>query len=339
MAQNLHLTLTETYDLQTQRGKLGCIAVHTPTLESVNKKYPNLAQNFKSISYDGCNIVMACASTLPADPAGIGFESGQVAPEDMFNPFLHRAVSNESFNTIRNRMLTLSGDGQAPYGSPIDMVDSTDNLFVGQTSEQNKQMYYGLLASGGWRKAMPQQGIMVKGLYPIAYRVLDTYGGYPYGPVTEQAAGIDSGLPDVLEKDTRVSVTGGSTPSAFIEAPRSPGVIKGRPVKMPSFPLHNYSVNSSGGTSMKEPPTTYVWMMVTPPASDSGVLWYYRMRVTWRVTLHTLTSAMEYALASGLRNLGTTTYTSGFTVPESKGAEVTTNMVDAFEGTQIEQVM
>lgn len=331
MGQNLYLTLTETYDLKTERGKLGCVAVHTPTIASIEKKYPALLRNFRSISFDRCNIVLACASSLPVDAQAVGFESGQVAPEDVFNPFLHRAVSNESFEIVRNRMLSIAGSA----GSyPLNSVDSTEDLFSGQTADNNKQAYYGLLASGGWKKALPQQGIIVKGLYPIAYRVLDTYGGTPYGPVSAQIGGLQKNLPDALEQDTFVSATGGADSSQYVGYGRAPGVIKGRPVKMPSFPLHNYP---NATATPAEPPITYVWTMVTPPASTAGTQWYYRMRVTWHITLHTLVPVSDYLL-SGARTLGQATYSNSYS-SASKDANTTENMVDTFDGTEIEQVM
>lgn len=330
MSQNLKISLSETYDLHTQENKMGCVAVHTPAILSVSRKYPGLLRNFTFISFDRCDIVMACASALPLDPLQVGTEAGQVAPQDAFNPFLHRAVSNDSFNTIRNRMLTIAGDSGVEYGNP-SVIDKTDTLFSGTGDEH--ATYYGLLGLNGWKKALPQEGIVVKGLYPIAYQVLDTYGGVPYGPVNTQIAGADTKLPDILESDTLVGTTGTSSGAEFVSSVRSPGIVKGKPVKMPRWPLHASA--SDANQNAGNPPVTYVWMMCTPPASSAGQSWYYRIRITWHITLHKLQSAMNFAPAAVIRQFGSATYANDFV----SGAKETTNTLDAFEGTDIEQVM
>lgn len=331
MVQNLNLTISETYDLHTQQNKLGCVAVHTPSLASISNKYPGLLRNFTSISFDKCDIVMACASALPLDPLQIGTDSGQVAPQDAFNPFLHRAVSNESFNLIRNRMLTIASEGPSIYGSPSS-VDNTDNLFTNGGDQH--LTYYGLLGLNGWKKALPQEGIVVKGLYPIAYQLLDSYGGVPVGPINSQIVGANTSLPEYLENDTYVSANGpSSAPDRYIGSSRSPGVIKGKSVKMPHWPLHG-----NGGSSDNDagnPPVTYVWMMCTPPATNAGSAWYYRIRVTWHITLHKLQSALNFSSVGALRAYGALSYGTDIVT----GAKDTSNTIDAFEGTNIQQVM
>nr|BBE29361.1 capsid protein [Chlorocebus cynosuros associated smacovirus] len=175
----MFVKVSETYDLSTKVNKMGFLGIHTPDGPLVHDHYSGLFQNFKKFRYVSCDVAMACASMLPADPLQIGVEAGDIAPQDMFNPILYKACSNDSMSTLLNRLYA----GQAGASSNVIAKNSVvadnspdfgydDDNFVDQFA-----MYYGLLSdTSGWKKAMPQQGLTMTGLRPLTFGILATQG-------------------------------------------------------------------------------------------------------------------------------------------------------------------
>ena len=177
---------------------MGIVAIHTPTGSLIDKMWPGLVLQHKKVRFVKCDVAMACASMLPADPLQIGVEAGAIAPQDMFNPILYKAVSNDSMSNIQSY---IQGYGSAKstgfnivnQGSVVDMNDP------GFTNDSDAQidafsMYYGLLAdSDSWKKAMPQSGLTMRGLYPLVYQVVSNYGvnGRPAAPVNDNKGGAN----------------------------------------------------------------------------------------------------------------------------------------------------
>lgn len=195
------VTLAETYDLSTKTGKISMIGIHTPNREIIEKTYPGLLMQCKFMRVVKQDVAIACASMLPSDPLQVGFEDGQIAPQDMFNPILYKACSNDSFSTIEARLLGLQNE----YGTrPVDVsgnqaVIEQDNA-VGNADDF--KVYYSLLADhDGWKKAHPQQGLNMKGLIPLVFdkyynvgenkEVGQTTGMDEYYPVLSDAIGSD----------------------------------------------------------------------------------------------------------------------------------------------------
>ncbi|ADB24814.1 ORF9 [Chimpanzee stool associated circular ssDNA virus] len=89
----MFVKVSETYDLSTQTDKMGFVGIHTPEGKLVYNMWSGLFKNFRKFRYASCDVTMACASMLPADPLQIGVEAGDIAPQDMFNPILYKAVS------------------------------------------------------------------------------------------------------------------------------------------------------------------------------------------------------------------------------------------------------
>lgn len=298
--------ITETYDLSTEVDQLGIIGIHTPSSVAMNDLYNGLMVNHRKIRLVGCDVTIACASMLPADPLQIGTEAGSIAPQDMFNPILYTAVSNDRFNTIQNRIMM--GTNVSDYGS-VSKADPniTDDFAV----------YYALLSdSDGWKKAMPQSGLQMSGLYPIVYEVLST------------------------------QATPGPMPSAFVGEGRATGadlntleeisynLIRGNSKRMPAIPLHNMpgdSVPSEGSWF----PTTYVACIVMPPAKLHKL--YYRMAVTWTYELIDVIPVTEYATGTFLENFGNHSYASDY-VNQSSKMDTKTDTVDV-KGASITKIM
>lgn len=139
--------ITETYDMKTTVGKLGVVGIHTPKWGQMLRLYPGLMMQHKFARFKKCDIVGACASVLPADPLQVGVEAGMVAPEDMFNPILMKAVTNESFDTIVNMIYN------APNVQALGSVNEVKTDGTNISPEDAMDIYYGLLEqSKKWKK-------------------------------------------------------------------------------------------------------------------------------------------------------------------------------------------
>ena len=156
---------------------MGIVGIHTPKGDLITRLWGGLAMQHKYVRFHSCDVTMACASLLPADPLQIGQEAGAIAPQDMFNPILYKAVSNDSMSNLQAWLSASAVDSHfGKDGSVVDINDaefrSSDDAVVSQFD-----MYYSLLGNpDGFRKAMPQAGLQMRGLYPLVYQVVSNYG-------------------------------------------------------------------------------------------------------------------------------------------------------------------
>lgn len=322
----VRVRVSETYDLSTEVDKMGIIGIHTPGSTEIVRLWSGLYDNYRYMRLVGCDVTLACASMLPADPLQIGTEAGEIAPQDMFNPILYRAVSNESFNTLQSRIYA----GQPAGEESQSIVVSDLGTLPADTTDFD--IYYGLLAEpDGWKKAMPQSGLEMRGLYPIVHTVLNTYG-----QMTEDMTA--DGLDDVpvsvgTENAAKWNFQWGPTASTF----------KGPAVRMPRLPtkvvnheaVTGQDVSGSVGVGNVQFPTTYVAMIVTPPAKLHKL--YYRMKVTWTVEFEEVRPLSEIKNLSTLAQIGKYSYATDYEDQSSKMSTVE-DMVDV-SGTSLEKVM
>lgn len=320
----VRVQISETYDLSTQVNKMGVIGVHTPTTGQIMQLYPGLMKNFRYYRLTGCDIKLACASMLPADPLQVGTEAGAIAPQDMFNPILYKAVSNESFETILGRMY--GGTGLGTLGS-VDRTSGSDY----QSDEFG--LYYSLLAEpNGWKKAMPQQGLDMRGLYPIMYNGLYSYGN-PYGAhYGETAAGIVSGFPNVSDSADGTTISSQSSPS-----------MRGNAVKMPRLPTYISAageITDASETPLTpnpvpcNAPKTFVGCIIVPPAKLNK--FYFRMKVTWTIEFEEVRPLTELMSLSDMASVGTFNYYTDFNFSKMEKKEST---VDTIGTDDLEQIM
>lgn len=253
--------VSETYDLSTTQDKMGLIGIHTPQFSTIKGMWGGLCENYKFFRVVSCDVALACASMLPVDPLQIGTETGSIAPQDMFNPMLYRAVSNDAFETILARIYSSTNSND--QGS----VKSNKFELTGTEADQ-WDLYYGVLADPSWRKAMPQSGLEMRGLYPLVYSVVNTYG----------PTGLSSLIAD-LDKVTTINQAGGAASTSGVA-----GTIRGPPMRMPRIPTRVRPDTTTNPTL----PTVYVGAIVCPPAKLNKL--YYRMRVTWTIEFSELIS-------------------------------------------------
>ncbi|QIR82260.1 capsid protein [Chicken smacovirus mg2_55] len=338
--------VSETYDLSTKIGKMGLVGIHTPTGDLISRMWPGLILQHKKFRFVKCDVAMACASMLPADPLQIGVEAGSIAPQDMFNPILYKAVSNESMNQFQAWLnIVQQTAGLTGAFSKGSVVDVNDPNFVGDggTPEYDQfSMYYALLAdSDGWRKAMPQAGLEMHGLYPLVFQVVSQFGSGP-----ENSSG---------QFYAPLSVPGVSAPTAEDKSPTSElGTVssvtsrsmRGPSMRMPAVDTTFFVTRAStdlnllpGGinvdTSLDKVPPAYVGMIILPPAKQNQL--YYRLKVTWTIEFSGLRSAVDISNWFNLESIGQLAYGSDYEAQSAKMSS-RTGMVDT-DGSNITKIM
>lgn len=300
------VTVSEIYDMNTQKDKIGLIGVHTPTRESIDKKWHGYFLNHKHYRILDCSVSIACASMLPLDPLGIGTGANQVAPQDIMNPILYRAVANDTWNTIVARLYSpVAPDvGDTDVNSVLALKDA----FKNDASNMNQEnLYYSLLASKEWRKAMPQQGLNMRGLRAFCYPIVSQFGeGALHSTVlvnnnpsvTGATAGAQSAQsPDYLPGMPQAVNAGTSNPN-------SPRYFRGRAQPLPRWPTcpggidkvssADYSVNDQYHiveNNVMANVRAYVCAIVMPPMKLTSL--YYRMKVSWRIAFDNPCSILE----------------------------------------------
>jgi len=273
--------ISSMYDLQTNT-KFGLIGVHTPSAGQIATKYDGLARNYKFMKIKSCTVKIACASVLPADPLQVGVTAGKISPADMMNPILYRAVSNDSWNTIVNRIYSANWNG--------DSADGLDDGFGYLDAPTTEKVYYSLLSSPGWRKVMPQQGLSVKGLRPLVHEVVSVFGNELKGNL---ATAYASQSPDDMVAGS--SASGNPT----IINDRN-AVFRGRTLPMPAIPTATITGTTESATVDNAPavPKTMV-LAIVMPFSQLQVM-YYRMIVTWDIVFFGLRPATEISMSTAV---------------------------------------
>lgn len=312
--------IRETYDLSTTANRMGLIAVHTPSMTLLRQLYPGLVLQYKKVRCDRCDVALASASLLPADPLQVGTEVGDIAPQDLFNPILYRAVSTDSFNTIVARVNAFSDfSTTGSLGVPGTVGNDP---FTGLSDLGSEDVYYSLLSESGWKKAMPQSGLTMTNLVPLVYALVNTFGNFNM---------VNS--PNSLNKILTVSNTGNTNLSEIGRTFRGPAM------PMPSVPtlasLTGETATVAGSSAsdwaipvgtLSEIPKTYVSMFVLPPSKLHKL--YFRMSIVWTVTFSDLCSTIERGQLSNMIDAGAVTYGRQYDIPDDSKMTVHESTVD-----------
>ncbi|QIR82270.1 capsid protein [Chicken smacovirus mg5_1212] len=346
----VQVRVSETYDLSTKVGKMGVVGIHTPIGSLIDKMWSGLVLQCKKFRFVKCDVAMACASMLPADPLQIGVEAGAIAPQDMFNPILYKAVSNDTMNNflsfIQNCAATEGTLTAVDKGSVIDVndfdlnyekiVDGTQH--IGQVNQF--EAYYGLLASEGWRKAMPQAGLQMTDLVPLVYQTLNQYGINQFNDASGQNIGNVFQIP--------IKVGADKTPVVYEHEPVQAIVstqIRGPSMRMPAIDTVYFDENPtadvvpSGKAYVKSNtglvPPAYVALLVLPPAKLNQL--YYRLKVTWTIEFTGIRPLSDIAAFTALGSIGSESYGTDY---DSQSANMSskTSMVDT-DGADIHKIM
>nr|BBE29371.1 capsid protein [Papio cynocephalus associated smacovirus] len=281
--------IRETYDLSTKKDKMTMLGVHTPSMTWLVRQYQGFFLNCKKFRIDKCDIACACASTLPADPLQIGTSETDIAPQDMFNPILYRAVSNDSYDTLNSRLYSLGYFNSTTTGGSVDQAQEAF------TGVDNFALYYSILARpDGFRTASPQSGFEMRGLTPLVWEQL----------YSEQAP-YSTDLSVMSDPDNNVAINRPGAPgitesgSAYTRVPTS---VRGSARPYPALPTYmaHGSVVTTGNTNigansntlgassagsryvnLPDVPTVFVAQIIIPPSKLN--LLYYRMVVEWTI--------------------------------------------------------
>lgn len=297
------VTIRETYDLSTATDKMGLLAVHTPSVNLIKKLYPGLLLSYKYMRADSCDIALASASLLPADPLQVGTETGEIAPQDLFNPILYRTVSTDSFNTIMNR--TYGMDRLGGMGSVSDSAQEGSNPW---NYNNSSGVYYSLLSESGWKKAMPQTGLVMRNVVPFVYEILNTFGN-------TNLTGLMSNFNVINTVSANGSVVNSTVASVF----------RGRAHPMPRIPtiggLDDSTAQSDTsnwqipvGTANEIPKVPCI-VIVMPPAKLHKL--FFRMTVSWRITFSEVCSTIERATLPLMHNTGAYLHVSNYSEDSS----------------------
>lgn len=291
--------LSSMYDLQTNT-KFGVIGIHTPTAGQLVTKYDGLLRNYKYFKLKRCNVKIACASVLPADPLQVGVTAGKISPADMMNPILYRAVSNDSWNVFLNRIYNSSWSG--------DAADGQDDAFSSLGAASSEKVYYSLLSSPGWRKVMPQQGLSVKNLKPLVHEVVSVFG---------QQNKVSSSASEQIA-DTTVETT--SAQGLPILSFNQNTVFRGRTLPMPAIPTTQVdgAAQTTALAGFPGIPKTMV-LAIVMPFSQLQVM-YYRMIVTWDIVFFGLRPSTEIDMNTAITDGAYCRY-SRWTIASSKELE------------------
>ena len=314
--------VTQTYDLATAVNKMGILGIHTPPETLIRRLYGGFLLNYNKFKLDRCDLACACASVQPADPLQVGIEAGEIAPADMFNPILYRTCTNDSFNTIINRVYSYSSGQTIQSNSIITSGNVGSDAFPNLANQTD--VYYSLLAEDGWRKAMPQAGFSMTNIVPLVYNVLSQYGNQHAIQV-----GSDSG---------RVNATNVS--GAGLDNPALQAFIRGNAQPMPALPTgYGYNLADSDDTgdfgTAHRPnealiPPTWCGVIIMPPAALH--ILYFRISISWTITFFDPISTTEKFALSQLNNTGAQTHVAEYTIVASKDAySVSEDKMDSTE--------
>ncbi|ADB24811.1 putative capsid protein [Chimpanzee stool associated circular ssDNA virus] len=256
-------------------------------------------------------------------------------------------------STLLNRLYV----GKAGSTSAIAMnsvVAQNDEDFGYDASKDVDQfaMYYGLLAdSDGWRKAMPQAGLQMKGLKPLVFSMTTNFGqpsnvGLPNGAMVYTPNGAGKSSVENVADSTLFQYMRGPTMAmpaldTFIQCsgdtvPLGEDSVSPTPVPEvsgSSVPALSGTVNMpySWCTPNIDTPDAFVAAIVLPPAKLNRL--YYRMKVTWTVEFSGLRPDTDltnwYGLAlAGVQSYGSDYITQTATIARSTSTANTSGMVD-----------
>lgn len=323
----------ETYDLHTLKGKMSVIGVHTPSASIIKKNYPGLLMQCKGYRPVKADVRLACASVLPLDPQGVGTTADDVAPEDVFNPILYKAMSNFGMSQIDAYIN--AGGAVSIAGATLDAnnngIDATDDF----------DLYYGLLAqTHEWKHANPQAGLMMNDLVPLVYETYQSIGdnvgtgaGNPF-PVIQGDDTMATGQIGNLAVQT---FRGRSHPLPMLNC-TAPASYNNAPLQAEAgWPASETPKNAQRDVPA---PKIYCGCILVPPSRLHQL--FFRMVVEWTIEFSQIRPLGDITTWAGLKQIGSTTHFMSYDYSnESKDSVLkdTTDLVDTSEESGIKKVM
>lgn len=341
------VSLSETYDLHTVKDKMTLIGVHTPTKELIQKTYPGLCMNAKYCRIVKTDVVISSInSTVAVTPDMLGSTTDDIAPEDVLNPILYKAVSNDSWSTLEARLQGILQQN-ATVGAPTPTLAGSqafsENDFVtGLTDEFG--VYYSLLSNrDGFKIAPIQQGLEMRGLVPLVFEKYYTHG--------ENYQNTGDTAPGIME-----SIVGGESALNLSALPIRG--MRGRAHPMPRFnTTYLTGLGTSGsdtaGTNTQYsgmgdgfPHNTQIQMPDVPPVMLAAIvmppsrrttLWFRMVCRTW-ISFEEVRPIQEITSFTQMSSVyAPLVYHSDYN-EQSKAMDHTTDMVDT-KNAEIQKIM
>lgn len=305
----------ETYDLCTVKNKMTIIGIHTPKTDIIKRNYPGLLMQCRAYRPASCRVAISCASVLPLDPLGVGTANGDVAPEDVFNPILYKAMSNFGMSQLEARIEAMSLSPGSSAGGDVD--GSTAMVDVDTTTELDDEfpIYYGLLAnSHDWKKANAQSGLEMNGLRPLVYETLYNVGDNSTNSTNLgfYAPGTD-GAPTYVTTNVRM-IRGNAKTMPFINTTlysNGTGVDAGW--------SSNQVANMPKNSELEVPYIKVICGAIIIPPSRLHQL-FYRMVVEWDIEFSSIRPLGEITNWTGLAALGTAQHYQNYDYEATKEA-------------------
>lgn len=312
----------ETYDLHTTKNKMTVIAIHTPMPEIIKKNYPGLLMQCRFYRPVSADVKIACASVLPLDPLGVGTGSGDVAPEDVFNPILYKAMSNKGMSQLEARINYIDRASSGTDVNGLTAAVEVDNV-TAYGDEFN--VYYGLLSNTHeWKHAMPQSGLEMRGLKPLVYEMVYNVGDMGSAPYLLQDINDPNFMPRAPQANgskQAMSVTG----------------VLGKAKEFPFLNCTAYSYTAgtpdSGYAASGFPDNSVVpancsidvpylkvvcGAIIVPPSRLHEL--FYRMVVEWTIEFSSIRPVSEITNWIDLNNVGSTTHYQNYSYESTKEA-------------------
>lgn len=315
------IQLRETYDLSTTVNRMGLIGIHTPSMELIKKLYPGFVLNYKKVKAVKMDLALASASLLPADPLQVGVESGEIAPQDLFNPILYRAVSTDSFNTIMNRVYAMNDlNVNASLVTPGTVGNDPF------TSTNSTDVYYSLLSEDGWAKAMPQSGFTMRNVRPLVYEMLNTFGNtlMPLSSTSLNTVNVVNNQgAEWNSTNTAQTFRGSSRPMPAIPT------LSGQTVRSAGLSTADTEVVGSWNipvAKVNNIPKTFCAIICLPPAKLHRL--FFRISIVWTVSFFEVCSTVERATLGQMNNLGTSVYSNQIIETTSKVLDHENSTID-----------
>lgn len=337
------VSVSETYDLRTKVNKMTLIGIHTPKRELIQKTYPGLCMNSRYFRIKSVDVVLATAQKLPLGVDQIGLDTDKIRPQDIMNPILYKATSNDSFSTLEARLM---GMGFAQYNNIVGSMADIDNDSVAGLADEHN-VYYSLLSNrDGWKMSPVQDGVRMKGLVPLVFEKWYTNGENmsPSGdgvPVIREVADQKlqvayqnvvgmRGRPHPMPKINTTYVTGVDASDEAMHANWENNGMSAPTGSNPGKPA-NFQVQ------MPDIPPVMLGCIVLPPATATSGIIYYRMVTRAYIEFSDVRPITEITSFAQMDSFAPMVYHSDYN-EQSKIMDATTDMVDV-KNADIEKIM
>lgn len=313
--------MRETYDLSTKENSLGVIGIHTPRGPSLATQYDGLFRNFKYMRFLNCDVKIACASLMPLDPLQVGLEAGEVNPQDIFNPILYTAVSNDYFGRIQSLIYTMgNNEASGPSAQWDDNYIDAYNAVADNPQVSALDVYYGLLATDTFGTAMPQQGLSMHGLRPMCHTVAFDKGVSGRATLNDPEGSVT--VANSVENGNGYSDVGIYT-TGIVPMPRIPTMV----ARSGSAQASQQTPGNIYGNNLSYVPV-YCGMIIMPPAVLQRL--YFRMTVTWTIEFSEFRAYQDVRGFSQWASLGQAFHKSDYDT-QSAAMTTTAGTVDVMD--------